>query len=125
MWHVFFGDVFLHFPAESSRISFKIPYSRHKILYSRHILLPICILVFYPPLFIILKLSAIRSTGMSDDGKSKTSKYIGPYGKLFRVNLQIGNKICLDIGNKTYMLEQCWNVEKYIPKMRKKYLRRK
>jgi hypothetical protein len=61
---------------------------------------------------------------MSDDCKFKTSKYIGPYGKLLRANLQIGNKICLDIGNKRYMLEQCWNVEKYIPKMRKKYLRR-
>ena len=57
---------------------------------------------------------------MSDDCKFKTSKYIGPYGKLLRANLQIGNKICLDIGNKRDKLEQCWNVEKYIPKMRKK-----
>jgi hypothetical protein len=66
----------------------------------------------------------MRSTGMSDDCKFKTSKYmyIGPHRKLLRVNLHIGIKICLDIGNKRYMLEQCWNVEKYIPKMCKKYI---
>jgi hypothetical protein len=34
-------------------------------------------------------------------------------------------KICLDLGNKRYLLEQCWKVEKNISKAKKKILRRK
>jgi hypothetical protein len=36
------------------------------------------------------------------------------------LNIQIGNKICLGLGNKRYLLEQCWKVAKYIPKVRNK-----
>jgi hypothetical protein len=36
------------------------------------------------------------------------------------LNVQIGNNISLGLSNIRYLFEQCWKVEKYIPKVRRK-----
>jgi hypothetical protein len=37
-----------------------------------------------------------------------------------RIDKQVGNRICVELGNKKYLVQQTWKGEKYIPKVRRK-----